>query len=302
MLVAETQGSPEFKIAYTIGLFVGILLPVLFLVLALRTLSKPNHSRKCALSVSALMAGWALSSLFSLLAHLSGASGLEKFGYGLGGLLALPVLVLAVWGLIDVVHSTPMLSGAWQSVLSLALCGVFVIGAALAGLVASRGVPNDWKMPQTPAGGRVSVVSKNFSLAVPGGDWVHVIPSKLNQRADVAFVNPGKTLYFMVLAHQVPAGSVMHLDRFTEAARGEIKQIDPAGMATTALPKVIGAYPGMEFSADDSVQGKPFTYYEWLTVKGSVAYQVIAWSPRADAALMKVEATRIAGSFESLAP
>ena len=115
-------------------------------------------------------------------------------------------------------------------------------------------------------------------------------------------VNPRKTLYFMVLAHQVPAGNVMFLDRFTEAARGEIKQIDPAGEATPAQPRVIGAYQGMEFSADASVKGKDFTYYEWLTVKGSVAYQVVAWSLRRDAALLKVEATRIVGGFESLMP
>ena len=302
MFLAQSDANPEIRISYIIGLIVGALLSILFLVLALKTLSKNQHSRRCATSISVMMAGWSLSSIFYLASHLTGIGGLTVVGYVLGGALALVALGFAIWGLIEVADSRSTLKGAWQAVLSLVLCGVFVIGASLAILISNRGIPDDWKMPQPPPGSRVSVVPKNFSLAVPGGDWVQVVPTKLNARADLAFVNPRKTLYFMVLAHPVPPGSVMHLDRFTEAARTEIKQIDPAGIATPAQPKVIGPYQGLEFSADASIKGRGFTYYEWLTVKGSVAYQVIAWSLRADAELLKREATRMAGGFESLTP
>jgi hypothetical protein len=295
------DSSPEFDVGYKAGTALGLLIPVAVLLYAFRSLHDEGRSRKCALSLVLFSAGWACTTLGYALSKWVGAMGLLVVAAIVGFLCVIGAVVLAIMGLVDVSVDSNRKTGAIQAVVSLVLSGLFVLVGLVGFLTGDRGVPDDWKMAQPLPGSRVSVVPKNFSLAVPGPDWVQVIPTKLNPKADVAFVHPKKMLYVMLVAHDIPAANLTPLKLFSDAARGEMKQMDPAAQIGEAQPLTAGGCPGMVFDAEVKMKNMEFSYREFIGVHGSRAYQLVVWSLRPNSSLMRREADRIIGSFEVLA-
>lgn len=292
--------SPEFDIGYKVGMFVGAFIPIGVLIYALKSLSDEDRSKKCALGLAMFSGGWALASVGVLLSKLAGAGVLMTLLAGLGGLAIIGSIVFAILGLVEVSGDGRKKSGIGQAIATLILSGGFLLIGVISALASGDGLPDDWKMTQPIRGSRVSVVPKNFSIAEPGPDWVQVVAQKLNPSADVAFVNPKKTIYVMVLAHDIPAANLTPLKFWADAARGEMKQFDPNAVVSEGTPLTLGTCQGVVFDARAAREGRRFFYREWVGIHTSKAYQVVAWGPESKGALVTAEADRIIGTFETL--
>jgi hypothetical protein len=305
---ALALSDPESSISYQLGIGVGILLPLIFAGMAAATVSGPNRSRKCALSLAMLMGGWFLASL----------------GYGVGqwtgltwvpilfGIIAAPVAlgagILAIVGLSEVVGNPRPLRGSWQGIASLVLVGIFglciVVGflSDVTKAVAARQIPKDWRMSQTPPGQALDFPAKSFRYTVPGGDWVQVLPQKLNPKADLAFVDPTRKLYFMVLAHKIAPGVDLPQEKFLEIARNELKQLDPGAVVSDSQPETLGPVAGSAFGVEATLQNQSFTYREWVGIHGGHAYQLVAWGFRSNRASVAPAAAGLFQNFGVIPP
>jgi hypothetical protein len=278
-----------------------VLIPLTVLGFAIKSLGDEDRSRKCALGLIVFSSGWSLATLGYSLNKLTGSAGLMILLGGLGSIAMLGSIVLAILGLIDVSGDGPRKkTGTGQAIATLILGGVFLLSGVIGFLTAGDGLPADWKMTQPVRGSRVSVVPKNFSIAEPGPGWIQIVATKLNPRADVAFVNPKKTIYLIVLAHDIPAANLTPLRFWADAARGEMKQIDPGAVVSEGQPLTLGTCQGVAFDAQATREGKHFVYREWVGIHGSKAYQVLAWGLQPNAALVRSEADRIIATFETL--
>lgn len=293
--------SSSYDAGYKVGSMIGAFVPLAFLVLAVVKLFEPQRNRKCALSMILFTAGWSCSTVGYALSKLTGADGLLAVLAFAGLLIVLAGIVFGFLGLIEISGTPKTPVGSTQAVWSLVLSGLFLVTFAVGFIVAMRGrIPDDWKMTQPLPGSRVSVVPKNFSLATPGPDWIQVVPAKLNERADLAFVQPKKLIYVIVLAHPIPAANLTPLKVFTDAARGELKQADAGATVSEARPLTVNGCEGAVFDVDATLQRRKFAYREWVSVQGSVAYQILVWGLQSNATLVRSEADRIIGSFELL--
>jgi hypothetical protein len=280
---------------------IGALIPILVLVYAARSLQEEDRNRKCALSMILFSAGWGCSTLGYGLSKWAGAPGILVLAAIVGFLCIVGAVVMAILGLVEVAGDSDRKKGGTQAVVALVLSGLFMLVGLFGFLTADRGIPADWKMAQPLPGSRVSVVPKNFSLEVPGPDWVQVVPEKLNPKADVAFVHPKKMIYFILVAHDIPAANLTPLKLFSDAARSEMKNMDPEAQIGESQPRTTGGCQGAVFDAELRVKSMDFSYREFIGVHGGHAYQLVFWSMKPKASLMRAEADRIIGTFEVLA-
>src|SRR6185295_10387637 len=298
-MIFLAEVSEEFNAGYKVGTALGVLIPLLVLSFAIRSLGDEDRSKKCALGLIVFSSGWTLATLGYSLNRLTGSAGLMILFGVLGSLAMLASIVLAILGLVDVSGDGPRKkTGTGQAIATLILGGLFLLSGVIGFLTAGDGLPADWKMTQPVRGSRISVVPKNFSIAEPGPGWIQIVATKLNPRADVAFVNPKKTIYLIVMAHDIPAANLTPLRFWADAARSEMKQIDPGAVVSEGQPLTLGTCQGVAFDAQATREGKHFVYREWVGIHGSKAYQVLAWGLQTNAALVRSEADRIIATFE----
>lgn len=283
--------------AYTCGAFGGALIPVVFLLLAIRSLGHSDRSSKCAWSMILFMSGWTLLILTYGVFRATESNGIAMIGAVLATPLWLATLVFAVLGIMEV-SGNPDLKGLGQAITAIVLVVVF----GLISFIASRGgkdaVPSEWKLPPPVPGSRILVADKNFSLVEPGSDWTRLEPRHLNPRADLAFVNEKKTMFMIVVSIPVPPNMVLPADRFVDAARQEMKQMDPGASVGASEIRYVDKYQGLTFSAEVNAKGQAVTYCEWVTSQPYFGYQIVVFGPRASAALVKSELERISSTFQ----
>ncbi len=285
--------------AYTCGTFAGALLPLVFMLLAIRSAGKPDRSRRSALSMILFMAGWTLMTLTYAASRSSDSPALSLIGALIGVPIWIAAVVFAILGILEVSNSSRPLAGLWQAITVLVLVVIFGIAGAFVG----RGgddIPADWKLPPPVPGSRLIIGDKNYSLPEPGADWTRIVPQNLNPRADIAFINIKKSVSMLVVSIPVPSNMVLPADRFVEAARTEMTQIDPAATVSPSSIKWVEKYQGQTFSADVKVKGKPYTYCEWVTSQPGFGYQVVVWGPQSSGPLVKSELDRISSGFQLL--
>lgn len=299
-MLAESEQA--FELGTKFGSSIGSIIPVVFLVIAVRSFFQNDRNKKCALSMILLTAGWSAMTVGYALSTVTGATGILFPLFIMGSLLVLAAIAFAILGLLQLSGSTRPQVGKTQAVLSLVFSGLFFLFAGIGAVRGERGIPDDWKMIQPLPGSRISVVSKNFSIGFPGPDWIQIVPEKLNKHAEVAFVQPKKRIYLIILAHQVAGANLTPLNQFAEGARKEMAQVAPGALVDEAQPFNVGPCQGAVFSAEAGPEGKPLNYREWVSIHGSVAYQVLAWGAKADADIVRRETDAIVGTFETLAP
>ncbi len=302
------ESSPEYSMSYGIGVGVGTLLPLILTLAAAKTISGPDRNRKCAMSLALIMGAWSLCSLGLAVSLWTGHAAIKSVSVFLAAPVVLGGGILAILGLMEVVGSKRPVRGSWQGITSLVIVGIFGL-AMLAGFVAgatkavaARQIPKDWRMSQTPPGSQLDFPGKNFKYTVPGGDWVQVVPQKLNAQADLAFVDPGRKLYFMVLAYKIVPGAERSQDKYVEIARNELKQLDPGAVVSESQPESLGALAGAGFSIDATLQQQSFTYREWVGVYGDHVYQLVAWGLRSDREAVQPAAAGLFRNFGVLTP
>ena len=298
MLLAQVE--PEFAISRGLGMFVGFLIPLTFLIYALKSLGEPDRSRKCALGLSFVMGGWTLCSLGYGISQLTGASALMALASFVAVPLMLAGLVTAVLGLLDAAGGRKR--GKGQAISALIVGGLVMVLSLFAAMKGSE-IPEGWKVVSgLPVGARLSVHAKNFSVQVPPEEWVQVNPQKLNRQADLAFIDPKRKLQFVVLAFALPPGASITPEKFLEIARADMMRIDPAARMGEAQPEVTGSFVGTAFAAEANAAGKEVAYRIWLYPHNNFAYQLVTWGPRHSAEEVRLESSRFIKGFEVLAP
>jgi len=296
------EASPEVELGTKIGYVTGSLFVLLLLGFAARTFFQVDRNKKCALSMILVTAGWSVMSVTYALSKFMDAAWMLVPALCVAVLLALAGSVTAILGLVGLSDRVPRQAGGAQAVATLAISGLFFLLVTVGFVRGLRGVPDDWMMTQPQPGSRISVVSKNFSIGFPGPDWIQVVPQKLNPRAELAFVQPKKHMYVIILAHPVPGASGVALQSFAEVARKEMMQLDPAAVIDETKALNVGSCQGMAFNADARAKGQLLTYREWVSVHGSVAYQVLSWGMKRDVDFVRRETDALVGTFESLTP
>src|SRR4051794_4743537 len=121
--MGPAQSNPEVTISYNIGLGVGLLLPLILALAAAKTMSHPDRSRKCALSLTMMMGAWFLFGLGYSISHWTGLALVSRAAAFIAAPMALGAGILAVVGLIEVVGSKRPVRGSWQGITSLVIVG-----------------------------------------------------------------------------------------------------------------------------------------------------------------------------------
>jgi len=301
-MTVPAMTDPAFDLGYKFGSNVGVLIPIAFLVVAVRSVFQEDRNRKCSVGAVLTASAWSLTSIGWALSALTGEKGLLPPLCVLSLIAVLGAIPLAVLGLTEIARGGRRIRGRAQAVGSLTFAGIFLLVLLIGVLGVERGIPGDWKMDQPLPGSRISVVPKNFSVGHPGVGWSQVIAQKVNSHADVAFIHPKNKITVMVLAHAVPAANLTPIQAFAEGARKEMAQIDPGALVEPAQALTVGSCSGMSFNAEAQRRGDELLYREWVAIHGSVAYQVIGWGPKKDGDLVRQETERFIQSFEILAP
>jgi hypothetical protein len=308
VLQSDAEHSEAYKIGTTIGAGVGLLIPLILALAAAKTISGPGRNRKCALSLALMMGAWFLCSLGYAITQWTGFAGAQPVFVFIAAPVALGAGILAILGLIEVVGSKEPVRGSWQGITSLVIVGIFglaVFAGFLTGMskgIAARGIPKDWRMTQSTPGGQLDFPAKNFKYTIPGGNWIQIVPQKLNPQADLAFVDPGRKLYFMVLAHKINPGVDLTQEKYVDIARNELKELDPAAVVSEATPETLGTLAGSAFSVEATLKNQSFTYREWVCVHQGHVYQLVAWGLRSNGAAVAPAAAGLFANFGVITP
>src|SRR4029453_8620091 len=228
-MTLQFEDNSEFAFSRAIGALAGVLIPLAISIRAIKSYSEPDHSRKCALSLSLAAGGWTLCTAVYALHLLTGS--LEKLvltaaiatcGLGIAG------VVMAILGLLEVAgdHRKPLL-GRRQPLWTLVLAPLYLAGMADGVHNPPDPFPKDWRLETSRPGMKASYGSKKFLFRIPVEEWVQLEPRKLNPVATLAFGHPKHRVFFILIAQPMPPGAAVTLEQLAEVARADFLKLDP---------------------------------------------------------------------------
>jgi hypothetical protein len=296
--------ADDFAASRIVGSLVGILLPVTFLVQAIRSLSESDQSRRCALALLLAAGGWALCSLTYALTQLSDAAGgLLAFAAVPAAIAMVVAVVLAISGLVELAGDRAPSRGKGQAIGALVIAPLFIAGAIYGFLNSDRNdIPKELQLPQPPAGAKLPFTHKGFSYTVPGNEWVRVNSVRLNPLAEVAFAHSRKKIFFVVIAENMPAGAYATQEMLLEASRGELLKVDPTARVGPSQPETVGTLQGHGFSVDARTRNMSLNYRYWVHAAGNRVYQLVAWGPQSSSDLVTQSSKSLVQGFGLLGP
>lgn len=296
----QPQTDSAFELGRTVGGLLGLAIPVLISILAVKRLSERDNSRFTALALLLAGISWFMAGGVGLVSRWTKLPALLLLA-GVPAILAAAVaFVMAIIGFVQVSASGGKLKGRGQAVAAF-LISLLPLGGAVVGFVkgADR-VPDGWKVAGSTAGRRLTFAAKNFAFTVPGDGWVQVDPKKLNPNADLAFMRGRENMVFLLISHPIEEGAEPTLDLLTDASRQEVAQMDAQAKIDEAVDEAIGDIQGRAFAADARVQGRALTYRYWVGLTPTHLYSLVTFGEQKSRAKVIAAAKSVVRNFSVL--
>jgi tetratricopeptide (TPR) repeat protein len=219
-------------------------------------------------------------------AQLFGSQVWLFFSAGLGVLLGIAALILAIVGLATfqrqrAFYDRGRAQGIWAILIAVFLLGQFVYGVGkvvVPHLAAAREVREvNALFAADMEGDRYYLRDFNLSFASPGNLWLALEPKSINSAAELVLTQRRPEKFIIVIPEVLGAESDLGLAAYGQVVRANLVSGIPGARPEAAEPMVVSGIAGERFSAKATMGLNRLHCEFWYGIHNGLALQVMAY-------------------------